>query len=235
MLASVLAIACQNKKQQPAAGSAGSGIAGSAGSPVAKPTAGSAGDYASEIVLPKSTKTPPVKTTTPVDQPRLEKLAAIDFDGFNKDKRRLEKTVLDIRYTTRARPKLAVTINVAPCFDCKPMVDTEWKKDSEAMKQLLAEELRNRPDTVFEIATADLYGARVISQYQLGYFFGDEGGAYSHAYALYFNDGVNFIRVVAEYKDDPPSSRQDMINLAPREDLEKLARAFLDVYTHAWQ
>jgi hypothetical protein len=50
---------------------------------------------------------------------------------------------------------------------------------------------------------------------------------------LYYNDGVNKIRVVAEYKDDP-ATREEMLTVAPKEDLEKLGKAFFDAYTHAW-
>ena len=62
---------------------------------------------------------------------------------------------------------------------------------------------------------------------------GQPQGSYSNAYVLYFNDGINQIRVVAEYKDDA-MSREDMLKVAPREDLEKLAKSFLDAFTHAW-
>jgi hypothetical protein len=62
---------------------------------------------------------------------------------------------------------------------------------------------------------------------------GNPIGAFSDAYALYYNDGVNQIRVVAEYKDDP-TTREDMLAIAPKEDLERLAKAFLAAYTHAW-
>ncbi len=58
--------------------------------------------------------------------------------------------------------------------------------------------------------------------------------AWSHAYTLYYNDGQNQIRIVSEYKDDPLVTKEAMAKEVPREDLENVARAFLDVYTQAW-
>ena len=63
--------------------------------------------------------------------------------------------------------------------------------------------------------------AEVIATYQFGMLDGkdEQGqpqGAYSNAYAIYFNDAVNQIRVVAEYKDDWVT-RADMLAIAPRE------------------
>ena len=113
----------------------------------------------------------------------------------------------------------------------------KWKAKGDAMKVLLAEDLRSLPDTIFEIGKTDLNGQPVIFTYQFGILSGkDENGptgSFSNAYALYYNDNVNQIRVVAEYKDDW-QTREDLMRIAPREDLEKLARAFLDAYTHAW-
>ena len=58
--------------------------------------------------------------------------------------------------------------------------------------------------------------------------------AWSHAYTLYYNDGQNQIRVVAEYKDDPLITKEAMAEQVPRADLENVAQAFIDVYTQAW-
>ena len=64
----------------------------------------------------------------------------------------------------------------------------------------------------------------------------DEGGSqtsFTNAFAVYYNDGINQIRVVAEYKDDP-KPMEEIAKIAPKGDLEMLALAFLDVYTHEW-
>ena len=78
----------------------------------------------------------------------------------------------------------------------------------------------------------------MIYTYQVGHWFGkDETGnphaAYSDAYALYFNDGINQIRVVSEYQD-APVPRAEMLTIAPKEDLAKVALSFLDYFTHQW-
>jgi hypothetical protein len=64
--------------------------------------------------------------------------------------------------------------------------------------------------------------------------FGPGHFAWTHAYTLYWNDGQNQIRVVAEYKDDPLLNKEAMAKEVPRADLENVAKAFMDVYTQAW-
>jgi hypothetical protein len=192
-----------------------------------------------ELRLPKPSGTPPVKTTKAIAPERLAALAKLDYPGFSKDVRRQDDRGLDIRYKTEARPRLAVTLSVHPCFKCEAMVLEKWQKVKDGMRGLLAPELRDLPDTKFELGATALAGAPVIYTYQVAYLNGPDpsgaqSSAYSDAYALYYNDGANMIRVVAEYKDDQPASRDDMLRLAPREDLERIALAFLDAYTHAW-
>jgi len=228
-----------DKTSSPAtgSGSAGSGSAGS-GSSVAVGS-GSAGSNdvpkGDTIKLPKGDGTPPKKTTKPIEQADADRMIKLDYEGFQKTDRTAGKT-FEVRLTT-SRPRLAVTVTVTPCFDCIPMDLEKWKAKGDAMKVLLAEELRNLPDTIFELGKTDLNGQPVIFTYQFGYQQGKDQngpvGAFSNAYALYYNDNVNQIRVVSEYKDDW-QTREDLMRIAPREDLEKLARAFLDAYTHAW-
>jgi hypothetical protein len=59
-------------------------------------------------------------------------------------------------------------------------------------------------------------------------------GKWSHAYVLYYNDGSNQIRIVSEFKDLPPKTVAEMIKQVPREELENLAKAMMDFYTHKW-
>lgn len=217
-------------------GSSGSNTTGSATTGSGSGSAGSNDVGKGDVVkLPKSDGTPPKKTTKAIEQADVDRMIKLDWEGFEKTDRTGGKT-FEVRLTT-SRPRLAVTVTITPCFDCIPMDLEKWKAKGDAMKVLLAEELRNLPDTVFELGKADLNGQPVIFTYQLGYQSGQDQngpvGAFSNAYALYFNDNVNQIRVVAEYKDDWVG-REDMQRIAPREDLEKLARSFLDAYTHAW-
>lgn len=218
-------------------GSAGSGSAGS-GSAVASGSGSAAANPlppGAVIKLPKGDGTPPKKTTKPIEQADVDRMIKLDFEGFEKSDRTSGKT-FEVRLTT-TRPRLAVTVTVTPCFDCIPMDLEKWKAKGDAMKVLLAEELRNLPDTIFELGKTESNGQPVIFTYQFGILSTKDQngptGAYSNAYALYYNDNVNQIRVVAEYKDDW-QTREDLMRIAPREDLEKLARAFLDTYTHAW-
>ncbi|MFN0249781.1 MAG: hypothetical protein ACKV2T_23060 [Kofleriaceae bacterium] len=228
---------CKTDKNKPAtgSGSAGSGSAGS-GSSVAAGSAAGSNDVpkGATLKLPKGDGTPPKKTTQELLQADFERMAKLEFEGFEKADR-TSGPMFEVRLTT-PRPRLAVTVTATKCSPCVPMDLEKWKARDD-LKALLAPQLRDLPDTVFELGKADLNGQPVIFTYQLGYQSGqDENGpvgAYSNAYALYFNDGMNQIRVVSEYKDDWVT-REDMQRIAPREDLEKLARAFLDAYTHAW-
>jgi hypothetical protein len=240
VLASVIALAgCGSKKEPPktdtGSGSAvavtgsGSGSAGSADSTVTPPKG-------INIKLPKGDGTPPKPTTKPLERKDFERMMTLKFEGFESVVRNRDNQ-LDVRHTT-PRPTLATTVTVAPCFDCQPMELDKWKAKEAGLKMLLAESLRDRPDTTWELGTIDLNGQKLIYTYQFGHNYGtDESGnpdgAFSNAYALYYNDGKNQIRVVAEYKDDP-MSRDDLKAIAPKEDLEKLATGFLDFYTHAW-
>ena len=62
--------------------------------------------------------------------------------------------------------------------------------------------------SVLRISSASsIGGVPAIYVYQAGQYFGrDERGnpvsSYSHAYSLYFNDGINFLRVSVSFADD---------------------------------
>lgn len=224
--------ACQGKKSEGTAtgsGSAGS-AAGSAGS------AAGSGSGEKTYTLPKSAGTPPKKTTAKLDSPDFKRMAAIDHPPFLKRIRNTENA-MDVRFSTE-RPTIGTTVTITPCFTCPPMELDKWKEREADLKFLLNEDLRNLPDTLWEIGTVDLHGQLLVYTYQVGHKFGkDDNGnpvsAYSDAYAIYFNDGVNQIRVVSEYQDSPVS-REQMVAIAPKADLAKVALAFIDFYTHAW-
>jgi hypothetical protein len=239
----VIALAGCGSKKEPAKTDTGSGSAVQpAGSGMSKPATGSgtgSGETAGKAInikVPKGDGTPPKATTKTLAQIDFERMAALKFDGFDSAVRNFSNQ-LDVRHST-PRPTLATTVTVAPCFDCLPMELDKWKTKEAGLKMLLTESLRDRPDTTWEMGTTELNGQKLIYTYQFGHNYGkDESGnpegAFSNAYAVYFNDGKNQIRVVAEYKDDP-LSREDLKAIAPKEDLEKLAKGFLDFYTHAW-
>lgn len=190
-------------------------------------------------MLPKGDSSPPNKTTAPLSKPVIDKLSALEYEGFTKTVRTATDKSVDLRYHTKERPRLSVDVTVAACFDCEPMELDKWKAKERALKVGLgSEDLFKRSDTVFELGTTELNGAPVIFAYVLGHGFenddlGQPSGDYAHSYTLYFNDGINQLRVAAKYSDDP-LTREKMVELAPREDLEKIAKAFLDAFTHAW-
>ncbi|MGE0867374.1 MAG: hypothetical protein AB7P03_02345 [Kofleriaceae bacterium] len=190
-------------------------------------------------MLPKGDGTPPKKTTAKLSQATIDKLSALEYEGFKKTIRTSTDHSVDLRYHTKERPRLSVDVTVAACFDCLAMDLPQWQAKDRALKVGLAsDDLFKRSDTVFELGQTDLHGAPVIFAYLLGHAFqndetGQPSGDYAHAYTLYFNDGINQIRVAAKYSDDP-LTREKMVEMAPRADLEKIAKAYLDAFTHAW-
>lgn len=237
-LSLVLIAACGGKKSEDTAN--GSGSASGAG-PASGGSAGSAGSAVAPgekpIQLPKGDGTPPKKTTAKLVEADFKRLAEINQPPFLKRIRNTQNG-LDVRFSTD-RPKIGTTVTITPCFTCPPMQLDKWKEREETdLKFLLGDELRGRPDTLWEMGSVDLHGQLLVYTYQVGHWFDkDENGnphaAYSDAYALYFNDGINQIRVVSEYQD-APVSREQMLQIAPKEDLAKVALGFLDFYTHAW-
>lgn len=233
--------ACRGKPkhQEPPPNAAAGPGSGSAKGPQAAP----------DLVLPSGPGTPPVKTTKPLGAADFEKLSKLTFPGFTPDVRTNSDKVLEVRQKTKDHPRLWATITIKPCFDCLPMQLDKWKAKEEELKTTWLGPLKAMPDTKWEMGEEKFLGQPLIYTYQLGQGRvptgsgsaaaaedKESGGAfsYSDAYILYFNDGVNEIRVVAEYKDDPVKTAEMMAKMAPKGDLAKLAVSFLDVYTHAW-
>jgi len=171
-------------------------------------------------------------THEPHSQAQLEALSTLELDtSFRSSVRKLAKGYLDVVHTRRARPRLDVFVTIQPCGDCIPLQAARWRATK---RQTLAPELRARPDTTFELGEVSLVGEKLIYVYQLGWHFSTTGGAYSNAYILYYNDGVNQIRVVAQYADDIPGSKEALARALPREQLEQIAGTAFDLYTAAW-
>jgi hypothetical protein len=190
-----------------------------------------------DVDLPHGPGTPPVKTSKPVDHVILQKLADMDFPDFVKDVRGVSDQSLWVLQQIASHPVLRASIHVLPCTNpkahCWPMDLATWKSHDKDLKEYLPPALQQAPDTVFEIGQTDLHGQPLMYTYQLGQTI-DKSSAFSHAYVLYFNDGVNEIRVLSEYKDDMMKTKEDMAKALPRSDLENTSKAFLDVYSHAW-
>jgi hypothetical protein len=234
---SLALLACGNKSSDKPAVGSGSALGSGAGSaPPGDRIVSSEDGPAVPITLPKADGTPPKKTTAKLVDTDFDRLGKLEVPSFTK-KVRNQKDGLDVRFTT-TRPRLGTTVTITPCFNCAPMDLAKWKEKEDDLKQLLGPDLRDRPDTTWEIGTVDLHGQVVIYTYQVGTLFGkdDQGNpksSYSDAYALYYNDGVNQIRVITEYMD-MPVPRDQMLTIAPKEDLAKVAVAFLDYYAHQW-
>jgi hypothetical protein len=229
LICSVLALTpgCKGKpKHQETPTKVETGSAAAKGSGVLQP--------APDLVLPKSAGGPPTKTAKPLVKADFEKLEAMTFPGFQMSPRVMTDKYLELRQTTEDHPKIASTLSVEPCFDCPAMDLAKWKERTEALKAHLVPELRALPDTVFEVGQVVVGGQPMIYTYQLAQTPPGEHWAFSEAYVLYYNDGVNSIKVVSEYKDDPVKTKEDMAKLVPKADLENIAKAFMDVYSHAW-
>ena len=204
------------------------------------PNVGSAGSGhpAPDLLLPHGDGTPPPKTKNPLTKADYERLAKMTFTGFEGSSRNLADNAFEIYQTTKDRPKLGAVITMQPCFQCVPMELDKWKARTEDLKVYLGP-LKDQPGIDFEVGQTALNGQPIIYTYQVGVAQapGGKGGpstSYTNSFIAYYNDGVNQIRVLATYKDDPLSKDQ-LIQAAPKADLELLALAFLDVYTHGWK
>ena len=218
---------------------------------------GGSGRAAPDIVLPHSNHSPIVKTTAKLDEATLHKLQDMKFEGFTPHAHGLNPAagMMEIQERTRDHPAIWAVVTITSCDDkytmvtCLPMDLAQWKAEPRfgELKAILPADLRAQSDTVFEVGSTVVEGATMIYTYQLGQSIshpsqpGDTGSSfdpggfsYTDAYFLYYNDGVNQIRVVAEYKDDPVKTKEMMAALTPKVDLEHVAAAFMDVYLHAW-
>lgn len=198
-----------------------------------------AGKVVPNLDLPAGPGTPPMKTTKPLVKADFERLSKSSYPGFATDVHAFNDKIVEVRHTTsNFDPKIRAIVTMEPCqyhaiADCRPLELDQWKADPK-LKEVIHERLRDRPDTDFEVGKTDLAGTPMIYTYELGYYWPQDGkGAYMNSYALYWNDGVNQIRVVAMWADDP-ASKENMKKRLPQEDLEKVAKSFMDVYTHAW-
>jgi len=194
------------------------------------------------VRLPRSPETPARRTLRPLKRPQLGRLAAIEFPDFEHQNRDANDRMIEVRHITRTRPKLGITVMLGACprpRACPSMQLARWNARRGELLHELPASLAGRPDTRFEIATRKVAGAAAISIYEIGYAGGaddhDQPSAdYIDAYVVYYNDGVNQLRVMAHYLDDSVGGIEQMTTLAPREDLEKLAVAFASYYLHAW-
>ncbi len=192
---------------------------------------------APDLMLPRGDGTPPKKTEKPHTKADYERLAKLEYPGFVKEERTVGEKVLEVRQKTKDHPRMWTTVTVQPCLDCVPMDLAKWKAKEDELKVLMGGLKDAKTGVESEVGQTELFGATIIYHYYVGYATvpGEGGGesTYANVYVAYYNDGVNQVRVIAEYKDDP-TTVENMKKLAPKDDLRALALSFLDVYTHAW-
>lgn len=164
---------------------------------------------------------PPVKTTKPIGREQLTTLSTLELAGLTARLRKLDDAFLDVEYTL-ALP-IVVGVTVQPCLRCLPMRLDTWRAETDALRVTVPPELRDRSEgTSFEVTSSVLGGATVIATYQLAVV----PGAFDQAVTVYWNDGVNQLRVNARSigKDGDVERRE----------LEQLALAVLDRYAQSW-
>lgn len=225
-----LAVGCKDKPTKKAPPANVGSAAPAAGS-------GSGTRPAPDLVLPRADGTPPKKTTKPHTKADYERLAKLEFPGFLADVRTVGDKVFEVRHKTKDHPRLWAVVTIQHCFECLPLELDKWKAKEAEIKAINLEALKDSKDVDWEMGETTLNGQKLIYAYQVGTGTapGEGGGQFmfTNNYAVYFNDGVNAIRVVGTYKDDPVA-KADLKKVAPKEDLRAVALSFLDVYTHAW-
>lgn len=205
---------------------------------------------APDIELPHGDGSPPKQTIAPLSLAKMIGIQRIAYRGFQNQPHAINaERGSEVAYITEDRPKIVTTVTIAPCSDkavlglCVPINLGAWTARTNELKKVIPPDLRDRPDTKFEVGTVKFHDTDLIFTFQLGQTSGVKttGSAagmayveYTYAYILYYNDGHNQIRVVAELKDVANPSRDKMVAETPRGDLENTALAFFDATTQLW-
>jgi hypothetical protein len=184
----------------------------------------------SRIALRGSGK-PPVKSTKPLARDQLAKLSALEIEGLARTVRKLDDAFLDVGYLL-TEPPIKVGVTAQPCLRCLPMQIDRWRAETDALRVTIAPELRERGDTTFEIQAIQIGGSPAIATHQVAWSAG-EAPAYAHAVAVYWNDGVNELRVIASFAGTA-DSRDALTRAVTRDELEQLAIAVLDRHAQTW-
>ncbi|MEO6776736.1 MAG: hypothetical protein ABI467_27590 [Kofleriaceae bacterium] len=208
----------------------------------------STGGAAPDLDLPHGTGKPPVKTTEPLSLKKLLELQSRTWNGFEVQPHAINPDKgMEVQHITKDKPKITATITIAPCSEqsvlgpCKPIELPLWQADAAHLKMMIPDELRD--SAKFEVGIVKFHATDLVYTFQLGQTTGvvSKGSnagmsyvAFTYAYIVYFNDGVNQIRVVAEYKDAAMANVVEMQKVVAREDLENTAKGFFDAFTALW-
>jgi hypothetical protein len=205
---------------------------------------------APDIELPHGSGKPPMKTSGPISGDVLAVLAHQTWRGFQRVPHAADAAKgMEVQHVTEDHPRISATITIAPCAPtavlgaCTPMQLPAWQAREAELKKIVPDKIRAAKDTKFELGTVKFHETDLIYTFQLGQISGiaekgpQKGAAYiayTYAYTLYFNDGQNQIRVIAEYKDDAKPTLAETEKAYARGDLEVTAQSFFDAMTAAW-
>ncbi|MBP6631942.1 MAG: hypothetical protein KBG28_28480 [Kofleriaceae bacterium] len=194
-----LAMACKAEKDPPASKPAtGSGSAGSA--------------------------TTAARPGVPLDQARLDAISKIKLPFPEQGVEMLDASVVNVRVVS-AEPKRIGRVAASRCVDCKKLDLAEWKARSEELKIGLPGPVRAQPSTVFEVGELRIGSDDVIYTYWAGVAKTEDEHINSHALALYWNDGVNQLRVVVQDGNIPTAlTVEQLVQIVPRAELEAAAK-----------
>ena len=186
--------------------------------------------------LPHGNGLAPKRTSGSLTRTAIDRILGMRFEGFGLENDENPATgTVAIVIRTVDRPKFKVTVQIRPCKGgCTPIDLAKWQTRTDLKNDVMGPEMRSSPDIKWTIGSTDLNAQPMIYTYQYGIMKSAEGTRYTDTYALWFNDGNYEIRSIATFADNLPTSVEEMLRLAPEADLEKLAKAFLDVYTQAW-
>ena len=160
----------------------------------------------------------------PLDKAGRDAIAKLDFAGAKVDVMNDAGEVLMLAIEPTEPPRRVAQLRVGACLQCEPMDLANWTRDKAELMGYLPKELRGSPDTIFDVNQAIIDGETAIATYQAGVFADDTTFAVSHAYTLFWNNGVNQIVITA--KDGGLPARISVAELqtrVPREQLEALA------------
>lgn len=177
---------------------------------------------------------PRARPAAPFDQAAYEAISKLDFGGAPVQVLELSDSGLALRVSptpaTGEQPIVA-TIRLGRCLNCIAIDRAAWVARTAELEQLLPKEVRDKPDTVFEVSDATAAGTKVIYVYQLAVFAigGLDGkplekAINTHAYTLHWNDGVNQVQVSVKDASPPDAPTvQQLATKVPRARIEKLA------------
>lgn len=207
-------------------------LAGCAGCKSDKPTAAATGG-ATPATGGGGTAAKPARPPAPFDQAAFETISKLDFGGAPTTVLELTNDSLALRIAPYAEPAQATmaTVRASRCLNCVPMEQAAWEARLPELKQLMPKEVRDLPETIFELGEVTVSGTKAIFAHQVAVLaVGGTNGQplqramNTHAYTLYWNDGVNQIQI--SVKDAAPPDAPTVEQLAariPRATLETLA------------